>query len=106
MIWKNEAGEAFNGIAEAIDSICRKTKPCSGCPLNTLKFCGEPNNEAVEALGLEVDHLKHNEHVACVTATVVVDDKGNVTGWWDNNGQTMLIHAATDTNVGDKEVEA
>lgn len=37
--------------------------------------------------------LKHNEHIACTNATVLVDDDGNITGWVDNNKTLPYIVA-------------
>ena len=29
--------------------------------------------------------LRYDEHIASTNATVIVDNKGNITGWIDNN---------------------
>lgn len=36
--------------------------------------------------------LKYDEHIACTNATVIVNDKGEITGWVDNDQPIQFIH--------------
>ena len=105
MIWKNRAGMVFDSLDSAMRWECEQHGSCTDCPLNEQEYCRRETGVA-ELLGLEVEFLKSNERIASTNAVVIVDDDGNVTGWWENGIRMTFVHSATDINVGDKEVEA
>lgn len=107
MRWKNKAGMVFDGVVDAMHWECEQNETCAGCRLSGQEFCGDETGVA-ELLGLELEEnfLKSNERIASTNAVVIVDEEGNVTGWWENGTRMTFVHSATDTNVGNKEVEA
>ena len=47
-------------------------------------------SKELERVALEKT-LKYDEHIACTNATVIVNDKGEITGWIDNNQPIQFI---------------
>ena len=50
----------------------------------------EESSKELERIAFEKT-LKYDEHIACTNATVIVNDKGEITGWVDNNEPIQFI---------------
>ena len=94
-MYKDKNGNVYKTADEAVWPGCNP--PCCECE---NKIICHDDEAMARKMGLEeVDVLKPNEHIASTNAIVIVDDNGNVTGWWDDNTPMCLVHGGAEESA-------
>lgn len=89
-MYRDKNGNLFPHILLLVSQDCDVMDwACNECPHES--YCDDIDRMSEVFGAEEVDFLRPNERFASTNATVIVDDDGNVTGWFDNSNRLMLV---------------